>query len=795
MTSGRLRIGLWLAFLALCAFVAARADYTADLSAFLPAAPTPEQRVLVDQLRDGAVARLILVGIEGADGERRAALSKALAARLSRSGHFVAVANGDASASEADQAWVFENRYLLSPAVDAARFEAAGLARAIGESIELLSSPAGMWIKSLLPRDPTAETLVLLESAAPGGGPRRAHGVWASRDGERALLALKTAAAGGDNDGQLRAIAALREAFAAAAEAVGAADARLVMSGPGVFAANARSTIEGEVVRIAGFGLAIVMTLLLIVYRSPTALLLGMLPVISGMLAGVMAVATGFGTVHGVTLGFGAPLIGEAVDYAIYLFVQSRQSGRLHDRRWLADFWPTARLGVMTSVCGFGALLFSGFPGLAQLGLYAIAGIVTAAVVTRFVLPELLPAGFAVRDLGPLDARLGRLAAGAPRLAPLCWLVIALCLVFLASRGEALWNRDIGALSPVPAADQALDGALRADLGAPDTRSLVVVEAADADGALAAAERVGRALEPLVAAGVIGGFESPARLLPSRQTQLARQAALPERAVLQARLATALADLPLAAERLSGFVDDVERARRTPPLTHESLAGTSIAVAVDALLFAGDGRWTAMLPLKAPTGGPSALTIDAQAVRSALAPAVPEALFLDLKLETDRLYSGYLDEVILHSLAGALAIVALLAASLRSAARVRRVVLPLAAAITVVLAALALAGVELTLLHLVGALLVAAIGSNYSLFFDRGEAEGAHPPGTFASLLFANATTVTGFGLLALSSVPVLHAIGVVVGPGVVLALFFAAAFAPAQGGAAIVTRTIAAGR
>ena len=31
-------------------------------------------------------------------------------------------------------------------------------------------------------------------------------------------------------------------------------------------------------------------------------------------------------------------------------------------------------------MCGFGALLFSGFPGLAQLGLYALTGIATAAI-------------------------------------------------------------------------------------------------------------------------------------------------------------------------------------------------------------------------------------------------------------------------------------------------------------------------------------------------------------------------------------------------------------------------------
>ena len=45
------------------------------------------------------------------------------------------------------------------------------------------------------------------------------------------------------------------------------------------------------------------------------------------------------------------------------------------------------RLGLFTSICGFAALLFSGFPGLAQLGVFSVAGLVAAALTTRFVLP------------------------------------------------------------------------------------------------------------------------------------------------------------------------------------------------------------------------------------------------------------------------------------------------------------------------------------------------------------------------------------------------------------------------
>ena len=76
-------------------------------------------------------------------------------------------------------------------------------------------------------------------------------------------------------------------------------------------------------------------------------------------------------------------------------------------------------------------------------------------------------------------------------------------------------------------------------------------------------------------------------------------------------------------------------------------------------------------------------------------------------------------------------------------------------------------------------LLIVAVGSNYALFFDR--AAGQLEPDTLASMAVANLTTAIGFGTLGLSQVPVLHAIGVTVGPGAVLALLLAAIFVPRE--------------
>jgi predicted exporter len=180
-----------------------------------------------------------------------------------------------------------------------------------------------------------------------------------------------------------------------------------------------------------------------------------------------------------------------------------------------------------------------------------------------------------------------------------------------------------------------------------------------------------------------------------------------------------------------------------------------------------------LLPLTAPEGG----NIDAGPIRAALS-AIPDVLFVDLKAESNRLYSGYLHEAIVLSLGGLVAIVALLLAVFRSPMRVLRIIAPLAAAVMTVTAGLNLFGQQMIILHLVGLLLVAAVGSNYALFFDRPDPRTPILPRTLASMLFASLTTVAGFGLLAFSDVSILQALGVTVAPGVILALFYSAIFA-----------------
>jgi predicted exporter len=311
---------------------------------------------------------------------------------------------------------------------------------------------------------------------------------------------------------------------------------------------------------------------------------------------------------------------------------------------------------------------------------------------------------------------------------------------------------------------------MRDALGAPDVRHLVVVAGATREAVLQRLERLEPALAELVARGVVRGFDTPARYLPSVAAQRARQAALPEESELARHLATATEGLPFRDGLFAPFLAEVERARTAPPVDAKALEGTVWGLAARALLVEVEGRWAGLAPLTGLT--------DAGALAAAVgALHDPAVSLLDLKAESDAMVSAYRDQSLRLAGLGVLVIAAVLALGLRSARAVIVVMLPVLAAVATTAAALVAAGTRLSLLHLVALLLVLGIGTNYSLFFSRFVPDDDERLRSAYAVLVATATTLIAFGALATSGTAILQAIGTTVALGAALSLLFAAAW------------------
>lgn len=771
MKRGRLPvIGALIGIVLICGWVIGRTTFVSDLSAFMPRDPTGNQKLLLEQIQYGSVGRLILVGIEGGTIEERARASKAIASALRRdSALFSGVQNGDQITEGRDQAYLFDNRYLLSPQIRAESFSAAGMRRSIRESIDALGDSAGLFLTRFFSRDPTGETLHVLSRFAAEARPRSREGVWTSRDGTIALLLIQARARGSNIEAQANAVHRIRQVFSE--NAGRGSGLRLLMSGTPVFAVAARSTIEGEIARLALASTVLVTCLLLTVYRSPALLLLSILPVAVGAVAGIAAVSIGFGNVHSLTLAFGTTLIGEAVDYSIYFFIQRFDNpGRSGER----EFWRTIRLGVLTSIAGYSVLLFSGFPSLAQLGLYSISGLLVAALVARFALPTLMPERPAATKFDAVGIRFEH---GFARLRRHRWIAMAAAAAGIAvifSHSGDVWNRRLLALSPISKKDQRVDETLRTSLGVTDMRYVASFTAPTEDEALREAESADAVLQRAVTHGEIAGFMSPAFVLPSLAEQRRRQSAIPDRKAALANLREAIADLPVRLRDFGPFLHDLEAARTREPIRRADLHGTSFQLLADSLLVKLPHEVLVLLPLRARPGG----GVDLEAINDRFRENdLRNVRVIDVLNETTGLFAGYLHEALSLIAIGAVVIVGLLLATLRSAARTLRIVAPLACAVVSVTAALVAIGVGLTIFHLIGLLLAVAIGSNYAIFFDNAN-KRRDDPGfyrTNVSIVVANLTAVASFGVLGFSRVPVLSAIGTTVGLGTFLALMYSA--------------------
>ncbi len=760
--SPRLRMTLALVWLALLLvsgwWISQQLQLTGDLRKFMPAARTPEQKLLIDELGEGPGSRLLLLAISGDEPEVLAQQASALVTALAGDPNFSLATDGGAAGLESIPEPLRPYRYLLSTTLDEHELDAAYLAEQLDARVQDLGSPAAAMVEPLLPADPTLEVLALAETWQPANGPQRQHGVWFDRDGLRALLAVQTTAAGFDPGGQEQALGVLNAAFD---EVRGDSKSELLVSGPGAFAVEVGGRTAREASLIGSLDGIVFALLLLLAYRSWKVPLLGALPLASGGLAGLGAVALGFDGVHGITVAFGFTLIGVAQDYPIHLISHQRPGLSPWDNA--RALWPTLGTGVVATGIAYLTFLVSGVEGLKQLAVFTIAGLGVAALTTRYLLPGLIDTdqnGGNPYDAAasPAMARVWGHFARWPRMGVTTGLLLAAAGLAVAwFMPGPFWQNDLSKLTPVPEHLLIEDARLRDELGAPDVRYLIVVQGTDAEAALQASEALQPVLEQMNADGL--SYDLAARYLPSVATQRARQARLPDAPTLEAALEDALVDSPFRSDVFAPFLADVATARDAPPLTADDLAGTPLAARVDGLLLRGDAHATALVAVSGLTDPAAAATL--------LAPH--GAQLLDLKDASESLVAEYRSRLLWALALAVVLLTGTIWVALRDGRRMLRVLAPMALATILLLAILRGFGVELNLFHLVALILACGLGLDYGLFFDHA---GDDREGQFRALhaiIVCSLATMLVFALLATSSIPVLQAIGSTVALGVVL--------------------------
>src|SRR5260370_4058499 len=162
-----------------------------------------------------------------------------------------------------------------------------------------------------------------------------------------------------------------------------------------------------------------------------------------------------FGSLHGLTLAFGASLIGVGIDYAEHYFSHHTVSPHPDGpEASLLRIWLGLVMGATTTVFGLAGLAWTSFPGLREIAVFSTVGVVAALLATRWLLPPMMPSRPKPVRLQQRLAKLCGNAMSAMTHARRKLLILPVACVGLCAIGlpHVRWVDDVSALSAVDAA-------------------------------------------------------------------------------------------------------------------------------------------------------------------------------------------------------------------------------------------------------------------------------------------------------------------------------------------------------
>lgn len=743
----------------------------ANVTVLIPEKQNRDLALLFSALQEGPANRLVLVALQPENGaaplEAPATLSRAFKAKLRDSGFFEQVLNGEISLNQSAFDPFFIHRYHLNPPLDPESFTVPGLRRALQGLLSRLQGFEAPVVEDIMAADPTLRTLAVAALWRPAAIAERRQGVWVGGDGARVLLLARIRGSAFDFPQQEAMIQAVRTAADDLEPAFG--PLKLWLSGPSVIAVDSRKRNEAESLRLMLLCVPLVIGLLLLFFRRLAVLPLAVLPLISGFLAGTLAVTAVFGFVHISTLGFGVTLIGVSVDYPLHLMTRLRSEAA--EKAAVQRIWPALILGVLTTILGFLPMVLSSFPGVAQLGVFTFTGLATAAAVTRWFLPRV--AGVASGSLRPWVAKtLTWRGFAIERFRPIALLLGAAALGLLILRGEEVWKQDLSSLSPLPDSVRAEDRLLRQDLKAATPRNILTIAGRTPEQVLQRSEALLPLLTRLEAEGTLDGFDLAARYLPSRAEQQGRLARIPEDDVLRDRLALALEGLPFKPGAFEPFLTALAEAKAAKPLGPEDIGAEGLRQHLRGLLLERDDGATGLVSLR---GLPKIEELE---------PALGEAglagvQLIDIKKATQDLMDTYLQETLIWAAFGGLLALLLLSFVLRSVGAVAQVALPVALSVLLTAAVMAQISDGLSLFQILALLMVAGLGVDYAVFLRQsGQGETDARKDSALAVCLCAATSFCVFAALASASIPLLSQIGLTAAVGTFFSLLLGFTFA-----------------
>ncbi len=542
------------------------------------------------------------------------------------------------------------------------------------------------------------------------------------------------------------------------------------------FAGATQKTITRDVALISIGSILGVTLLILGTFQTWRHLVLALAPIILGIWVAVGVSLWWFGTLHAMTLSFGASLVGICDDYSFHYFAYHRVATPWYAQKTMRYLFPALSLGALTTILSFLALAFTPLVGLQQIAVFASCGILVSFGTVVFCFPHLLKEGHPRAQHNPALYRSAARAFAFWNRFRKPLLVVYGLIVLLSLPG--LWLLDISddprALNALPKDLQAQDQRIRTIMGLPSTQAHLIVEGQTAEDALQKLEQFTVALNtradrppadrrpadrrPIELGPVLTAF------LPSRKQQAADIAATQRLLEHREFLTQELSQLGFAEETVTRFFQTLA-APLNPVLSPEMWLWHDASLGMRHLWL---GNTTDM-------SAPASLLVQVARVNDL--PALQTILttidgvhYVDQVADFTRVFKRYRQQSVWLVSVAYLLIFAILLWYYGT--RGILIILPPVLAAVVTVSVFGYLGHPFHLIHILMLLLILGMGVDFTIFIV--ESSVADSPTTLLAMTLSTLSTLLSFGLLGLSGQAVLQAIGLTVLIGVTAALLLA---------------------
>lgn len=726
-----------------------QADIKTDISAFFLAGDSPQTTLLASNMQTGELSRRYLLSIEYPESEESPVeFLELLRSDLAKIDGIERVWGEGLSEDELDDLISFYlpyryHLYSLTPQMDVPEVFSEAVLAGRAEAIKQgLLSPESQKMKTILAQDP----MFLISNWLKRFPEKR------SSEGHYASLVIETAAAGLDTTSQRPVRDKIEESFYRINSEYGKRY-HLAMTGVPIFAMAVQEQVAKDVMLVSTISMIAMVLLFILLFRSLIALVSVSLTLVASATIATIATSLVFGQIHALTLALGSTLIGICVDYPIHTMVHAAggEEGSLESTKRI---WPSLMLGAVTTVVGYAALSFTGYPGMQQIALYAGIGILTSLLVSRYILPYAIERHASSMRAGFSFSGWLNVAGSWKLKLPV---VVGSLLLFLFSLSGMSWQNDLSRLSPSLEALKANDREVRSHMQSIEPGRFVLIYAESVEQALQANEAVSLVLEQLKVADKLDAYYSvypwvASKALQQKNVELFSQYLSGENI---ARWRASVDQVGIRSSSLKApaipNVEMLSLERVTASTVGRYLSGQYIVGEGEAILTVWLGRH------------------DAEAVQGALA-GIPQAQYVSQKDLMNEMNDAYSRKAIKSLAYGALVILLLLTLRYRSPKIASQALLPAMVSVAIVLGAWGLSGQPLGMLHLVGMLLAVAICVDYGIFFIENRARNMGL--TYQAIVASALTTMVAFSCLGLAENPALQTLAWTITPGVFIGFF-----------------------